>query len=245
MALGVLCSRILVTRHARHLACRSEGLSRQICSDVTQYSTRTPFTSRVKENKRNTASSATTSAQSPHGSADASDASAHLQFLRQFRSLQLPFVEWSHANHLRLASLCYLEARGGPHLAYTRIKHAIQSFNEANQEHISTGYHETMTQCWCRMVFRDMDTILAGGSPTQATPLQDPLHDVGWTDPPPLELSSEEAAAVMAVMQGPLLNPRSWQRHYTTETMSSPEARRQFAVPDVEPFYAVTSVAYC
>jgi hypothetical protein len=73
-------------------------------------------------------------------------------FLRRFEDRTLPFDEWTHRAHVKVA---YLYLRDHPFdEALTRIRAGIQAYNAANDvpEGPLTGYHETMTHAWLRLV---------------------------------------------------------------------------------------------
>ncbi len=73
-------------------------------------------------------------------------------FIDAFEKRTLPFSEWCHAAHIRMAWI-YL-SRHGFDGALARARQGIQAYNLAN--HIPdaplSGYHETITQAWLRVV---------------------------------------------------------------------------------------------
>lgn len=72
--------------------------------------------------------------------------------LAAFEARTLPFVEWRHATHIRVAH-CYL-TRHPFDEAVRRMRAGIQAYNQANAvpEGPLMGYHETITQAWLQIV---------------------------------------------------------------------------------------------
>lgn len=73
-------------------------------------------------------------------------------FLRSFEDGTLPFEQWKHRAHLKVA---YLYLRQLPYAqALDKIRTNIQRYNAATStpESLERGYHETMTQAWLRLV---------------------------------------------------------------------------------------------
>ncbi len=73
-------------------------------------------------------------------------------FLERFESAQMPLDDMHHREHIKIAYL-YLQ-RYPLNAAIERIRTSIKSFNAAYkvQEAPTSGYHETMTQAWMRLV---------------------------------------------------------------------------------------------
>ncbi|MCZ6690137.1 MAG: hypothetical protein O7H41_11075 [Planctomycetota bacterium] len=73
-------------------------------------------------------------------------------FLRQFEDLSLPFDQWVHRSHVRVAYL-YLR-RFSLEEAIGRMRAGIQAYNAKNDvpEGVTQGYHETATQAWMRLI---------------------------------------------------------------------------------------------
>ncbi|XP_076457505.1 actinorhodin polyketide dimerase-like isoform X2 [Babylonia areolata] len=71
-------------------------------------------------------------------------------FLQAFENLTLPFEDWNHEAHLRMA-WNYIKDLG-PQEAVPYIKLGIQKYNERNREKIKTGYHETITMFFIHLV---------------------------------------------------------------------------------------------
>jgi hypothetical protein len=73
-------------------------------------------------------------------------------FLQEFEAQRWPLDQWHHRDHLKLA---YLYLRRYPFDdAAARIRDAIKAHNAAHQipDSPTSGYHETMTQAWLRLV---------------------------------------------------------------------------------------------
>jgi hypothetical protein len=68
-------------------------------------------------------------------------------FLRAFEACTLPFAQWTHRCHVRLAWTCL--DRHSFDDALVRVRNGIQRYNRANDR---PGYHETMTVAWVRLV---------------------------------------------------------------------------------------------
>ena len=73
-------------------------------------------------------------------------------FIQQFEACSLPFDQWHHRAHVKLAYL-YL-TRHGLDIAGTKLRDGIRAYNTANNvpDRPNSGYHETITQFWLRIV---------------------------------------------------------------------------------------------
>jgi hypothetical protein len=73
-------------------------------------------------------------------------------FLQQFESLSYPFDQWHHRAHVKLAYL--YTVRFGVEAAAQKLREGIRAYNAANkvEETATSGYHETMTQAWLRII---------------------------------------------------------------------------------------------
>jgi hypothetical protein len=120
-------------------------------------------------------------------------------FLAQFEARTLPFDRWTHRMHVRLA-WCYL--RQGPlQEALARVRSGIQQYNLANAR---TGYHETMTVIWVRLV----DSAVRNSEPA--------ADSRAFCDAHPHLMSAKV----------PLL-------FYRRSLINSPEAKEHFVEPDL------------
>ncbi len=72
--------------------------------------------------------------------------------LREFEACTLPFDQWTHRAHVRVAYL-YLSRCPFPE-ALTRMRARIKAYNGANHvpEGPDRGYHETMTHAWMWLI---------------------------------------------------------------------------------------------
>ena len=73
-------------------------------------------------------------------------------FLKAFENCTLPFPEWKHRAHLKIAYL-YLRQYPFPQ-ALNRVRGNIKRYNAATNtpESLERGYHETMTVAWLWLV---------------------------------------------------------------------------------------------
>ena len=74
-------------------------------------------------------------------------------FIAEFESRRWPLEKWHHRDHVKLAYL-YLRAHGLDG-ASSCLRDGIRAHNTAHQipERIDSGYHETMTQAWLRLIY--------------------------------------------------------------------------------------------
>jgi hypothetical protein len=73
-------------------------------------------------------------------------------FLKAFEDCTLPFEQWKHPAHIKVA---YLYLRALPFDgALAKVRASIQRYNAATNtpETLERGYHETMTVAWMRLV---------------------------------------------------------------------------------------------
>jgi hypothetical protein len=84
----------------------------------------------------------------PYQTAFAGDAA----FIEAFESRTLPFSEWCHPAHIRMAWI--YASRHGFEGALARARDGIKAYNAANHvvDAPLSGYHETITQAWLRIV---------------------------------------------------------------------------------------------
>ncbi|MGZ4964164.1 MAG: hypothetical protein ACXWKG_10165 [Limisphaerales bacterium] len=75
------------------------------------------------------------------------------QFLATFESGQWPRDQWHHREHIKVAYL-YLRQYSFDE-AVARIRERIKAHNAAQNitDTPTSGYHETMTQAWMRLVY--------------------------------------------------------------------------------------------
>lgn len=128
------------------------------------------------------------------------------ELLEAFETCTLPFEEWTHRAHLRVA---YLYASRFPATeALDRMRTSIKAYNKATDtpEELERGYHETITVAFMRLV-------------RQAIREQGPLG------------SSREFYRVCgrALNKGVLLN------YYSKGRLISLEAKQSFVEADLQP----------
>ncbi len=87
-------------------------------------------------------------------------------FLEQFETRTLPFDQWNHRAHVKVAYL-YL-TRHGVDEATNRIRVGIKAYNAANDvpQGPAVGYNETMTVAFMRIIHATMQAY-AGIFPTK------------------------------------------------------------------------------
>jgi hypothetical protein len=73
-------------------------------------------------------------------------------FLKAFEDCTLPFAEWKHRAHLKVAYL-YLRQNSFEQ-ALEKMRKSIQRYNAATNtpESLERGYHETVTVAWLRLL---------------------------------------------------------------------------------------------
>ena len=141
-------------------------------------------------------------------------------FLAAFERCEYPYEAWDHRAHIRMAFLylCALPFDG----ALERIRSGIQAYNRAKDvpEGLTRGYHETLTVGWARLV---VGAILDDAAAGRAS--------AGGRDP----ATPTPESRAFCDRHPELLDTRRLDRHYTTERLWSPEAKRDFIEPDLEP----------
>lgn len=136
-------------------------------------------------------------------------------FLKRFEACKLPWAEWTHGAHLRVAYL-YL-TRYPLEEAITRVRAGIQAHNDANREKIKTGegYHETITQAFMRILHPMVVLYGRKGDAYEATCLS--TDDFFDANP---QLTSKRILLL----------------YYTQARLMSDHARSTFVEPDLAPF---------
>jgi hypothetical protein len=129
------------------------------------------------------------------------------ELIRRFESGELPRPQWTHRAHLTVAGwylLCHPEP-----LAVRRIREGIRHYNRAQGiiATPTTGYHETLTLFWARMV---RDYLFAADSDSSLVALINGVIEQYADKHLPLE-------------------------YYSRERLFSPEARRDWVEPDLKP----------
>jgi len=80
------------------------------------------------------------------------DDDADAELLRQFEARTLPFHEWTHRAHVRVAVL-YLRAHPFAE-AMSRMRAGVKAYNAANgvRESATSGYNETTTRAFLQLI---------------------------------------------------------------------------------------------
>jgi hypothetical protein len=127
-------------------------------------------------------------------------------FLEAFEAQAIPFADWSHRAHIRMA-FSYLR-RHPFEDALVRIRRGIQALNRAHgtPEAPTRGYHETLTVAWARVV---SSAIAAHG---------------------PFKDSNDFCDRSPHLLQRTLMGV-----FYSRNRLFSPEAKRSFVEPDLAP----------
>ena len=128
------------------------------------------------------------------------------EFLAAFESCTLPFDEWRHRAHVRVAFL-YLSQFDLTE-ATDPMRSGIQAHNAAHgvEESLHSGYHETTTQAFMQLIHLAIQ---------RRGPLRDSQH--------------------FCEQHPELLDRRVLLEYYTRERIMSPEAKRFFVAPDLAP----------
>ena len=131
------------------------------------------------------------------------------ELLRGFEDLSLPFSEWTHRAHIRVAFL-YLSAYPFDE-ALDRIRAGIKAYNAANNrpDGPTEGYHETTTAAFMRLV----DAMMRAYG--EACPTAD-SESFCETHPQ-------------------LLSSRVLRLFYSPERRLHPDAKTRFVEPDLAP----------
>ena len=127
-------------------------------------------------------------------------------FLKAFEDCTLPFAEWHHRAHLKVAYL-YLKRLPFDE-ALERVRESIKRYNAATHtpENLERGYHETITQAWLRLVHLAL-----------------------------CEYGPAASADEFLDAQPQLLTPRSLRFFYSRERLVSEKAKAEFVEPDLAP----------
>jgi len=133
-------------------------------------------------------------------------------FLKAFEDCTLPFEQWKHRAHIKVA---YLYLRQLPYAqALDKIRTNIQRYNAATNtpESLERGYHETMTQAWMRLVHFTL-----------------------------CEYGPAASADEFLEAQEHLLNKKALRFFYSRDQLISWRAKAEFVEPDLTPFPRATT----
>jgi hypothetical protein len=119
----------------------------------------------------------------------------------------LPKSEWTHHAHLRVGLWHLLHYPEG--IALTLLRERIRAFNEATgvANTDSTGYHETITRFYLRVIRVFLESV-------------DPARPVDELARELIERRGEHDLVL---------------RYYSRERLFSPEARRSWVAPELQP----------
>jgi len=134
------------------------------------------------------------------------------QFLNDFQTGILPFEQWTHKAHIRMAYLVCKSSKNFEE-ALAKIRQGIQNFNGLHVSKLTVGFHETMTQLWTTLVWN-------------ATQKCD---------------SSVSDSNDFINQNRYLLDSSLWKQYYSPILMFSPDAKRGFIPPDLKPISVDTS----
>lgn len=124
-------------------------------------------------------------------------------FIQSFEEATLPFENWTHEAHLRMA-WTYIKEHGREG-AEPYVKTGIKNFNEKNKEKIKTGYSETITMFY---MFAVSDAIAQ--------------------TPNVMEISFED----FLKQNGHLLDRSLMYEYYSRDIISNPTSKTEFLLPD-------------
>lgn len=127
-------------------------------------------------------------------------------FIEAFEAQRWPLERWNHRAHVRLAYL-YLRKHGFEG-ALDRLRRGIRAYNAAHAipDLPTSGYHETVTVAWLRLV----EMVLAEYGPA----------------------ASGEA---FCDAHPELMQKKTLRLFYSKERMTSPQAKVRFLEPDLAP----------
>jgi hypothetical protein len=131
------------------------------------------------------------------------------EFLQKFEDCSLPFAEWTHRAHIKVA---YLYLRDNDYnIALEKMRHGVKAYNAAHDvpESDTTGYNETTT---CAMM-QIIAATMAAYNAVMPTPGADAFCD---THPQ-------------------LLTKHILRLFYSPECRMKPNAKTQFVRPDLAP----------
>ena len=136
--------------------------------------------------------------------------------LAQFESLTLPFAQWTHRAHVKVAYL-YLRKERAFEAALAKLRRGIQAYNSANNvpESPTSGYNETTTHAFLRLI----DATLRAYGEVFPAPDADAFCDA----------------------HPQLLTRHALRLFYSPERRMHPDAKRRFVEPDLAPLPVVLS----
>jgi hypothetical protein len=135
------------------------------------------------------------------------------EFLAQFESLTLPFAQWTHRAHVKVAFL-YLRELGFDG-ALDKLRRGIKAYNAANDvpDTATSGYNETTTHAFLRLI----DATLRAYGDAVPTPTADAFCDA----------------------HPQLLHRHVLRLFYSPQRRMHPESKARFVEPDLAPLPVV------
>ena len=135
------------------------------------------------------------------------DGSPDETFLRAFEDCTLPFAEWRHRAHLKVAYLYLCASPFDDALIKARTN--IKRYNAATNtpEELERGYHETITVSWMRLVQFAL-----------------------------VERGPAASAEGFVEREAEFLSKGALRKFYSREQLISWRAKSEFAEPDLAPF---------
>jgi len=135
------------------------------------------------------------------------------EFLAQFENRTLPFAQWTHRAHVKVAFLCLREL--GFDAAMERIRGNIKAYNAVNNvpETETSGYNETTTHAFLRLV----DATMRAYGSAIPTPDADAFCDA----------------------HPQLLHRHALRLFYSPQRRMHPDAKTRFVEPDLAPLPSV------
>ena len=127
------------------------------------------------------------------------------QFLQDFQTGVLPFEQWTHTAHIRMA---YLVCRSSAKFeeALEKIRQGIQHFNGLHAAKLKIGFHESMTRLWAILVWNATQNFN----------------------------STHSDSKTFIEQNGHLMDSSLWKQYYSPTLMFSPEAKKEFIEPDLK-----------
>jgi hypothetical protein len=130
---------------------------------------------------------------------------ADAKFLNDFQTGILPFEQWTHAAHIRMAYLVCKSSNTFEE-ALAKIRQGIQYFNGLHTSKLTIGFHETMTQLWTTLV---------------------------WNAIQKCDTSTADSNTFIDQNRY-LLDSSLWKQYYSSTLMFSSDAKHSFIPPDLK-----------
>jgi hypothetical protein len=127
-------------------------------------------------------------------------------FIEEFETCRWPLDRWHHREHIKIA---YLYLRRYPfETATARLREKLKAYAAANNvpDSANSGYHETMTQAWMRLIHLTL-----------------------------CEYGPAENADAFYERSPQLSQQKTLRLFYTREVFTSPRAKVEFVEPDLAP----------